>query len=209
MSDTRTMTQKRLGVTLVYRFNSDKMDYLLRDYTGERQFLVSYEDITLDRPSALTVNNRILYRRLLMIPLVALVISVMAADFNPSLSRWLSYSALVVFCVLAVAHYLKLLAIPYTLLTISPPSPGSGGLPIRIIKDKDHDAVLGELTARWRARIRFLHGTPNLSNDPAREAAKFKFMKEKSVITDDEYDAAMKVLRLAANADEPARQSLH
>src|SRR6185312_14046774 len=121
----------------------------------------------------------------------------------PMASTDLSLVALALFALLLIARHFGLFAVGYTLLGTSPGPGGGANNLIRIIKNKDHDAVVGEITARWKKRMRKLHSAINPANDPDKEIARFSWMKEAGVISEEELRSAVAQVRGAAAQNRP------
>jgi hypothetical protein len=66
---------------------------------------------------------------------------------------------------------------------------------IRIMEDKQHDIILGELKKYRIAHLRNLYGTINAANDPAKELLKFQWLKSNGVITEHEFNKAQLQIR--------------
>jgi hypothetical protein len=203
MEQDRTVTQRRFGVTVSYKFNAENIDCTFKDYSGERRFSVRYEAINVLEHSTMTVNNQAFFRKTLLFPTAMIFVSWAVSIASPTLSHGLGFLSVIIMVGLLIAKHLSLFAIKYTMLQMSPAPIGSGNHPIRVIFGELHDSIISEITSRWRLRMRLLHGNINLANDSERELAKFNWLKERSIITDDEYRAAEKSIRAATMAIYP------
>jgi len=65
---------------------------------------------------------------------------------------------------------------------------------LRILRDKDHDDILAEVTRRWKTRMALLYGTVNLRVDVERETRKFEWLRQRGVIDGERFQRAMRIL---------------
>ena len=176
MGDEKTLNQRRFGTRLTYRFAANQLTYRIRDNSGEREFSVPYESINV-------------------VPLVIVGVSIAVQGTDKGASQYLNLIGIVLFVALLGGRYLRLFAVKFTTLQMTPTPPGAGTSSLLIIKDKSHEAIFEEIKTRWRARLRQLHGTINFANDANAEIAKFTWLKDRAVITDEEYRKAVEKLR--------------
>ncbi len=195
MAEAKTVTQRKFGTRLTFQFAADQMLYLIRDYSGERQFSVPYESINVLTPASLVVNKVQFYRTLLVIPIVTIFVSIAIQSSDRTASQYLNLLSLALFAILLIARFLKVFSIKYTTLQMSPVPPGAGTNSILIMKDKDHATILEEIKLKWKERIRQLHGSINFLNDINKEIAKFTWLKDRAVITEEEFREAVKKLQ--------------
>jgi uncharacterized membrane protein len=205
MAEEKTISQRKFGTRLIFQFARDQMPYTIRDYSGERQFSVPYESINVLTPASLVINKVQFYRTLLIVPLIVIGISIGIQSSDRAASQYLILLGVALFVVLLIGRQLKLFAVKFTTLQMTPVPPGAGTTSLMIIKDKTHSAILEEIKTRWRVRLKQLHGAINFSNDASKEIAKFTWLKDRAVITDEEYREAVEKLR--AYAMQTARQS--
>src|SRR5579872_874381 len=204
MGEEKTMSQSKFGTRLIFQFAADQMAYTIRDYSGERQFSVPYESLNVLTTASLVINKVQFYRTLLVIPLIVIGISIGIQSSDRAAAQYLTLLGVVLFVVLLVGRHLKFFAVKFTTLQMTPVPPGAGTTSLMIIKDKTHSAILEEIRTRWRARIKQLHAAINFSNDASKEIAKFAWLKDRAVITDEEYREAVGKLR--AYATQTSRQ---
>lgn len=195
MGDEKTLNQRKFGTRLTYRFAANQLTYRIRDNSGEREFSVPYESINVLNPASLVINKVQFYRTLLIVPLVIVGVSIAVQGTDKAASQYLNLIGIVLFVALLGGRYLRLFAVKFTTLQMTPTPPGAGTSSLLIIKDKSHAAVFDEIKTRWRARLRQLHGTINFANDANAEIAKFTWLKDRAVITDEEYRKAVEKLR--------------
>ena len=199
MGEEKTITQSKFGVRLKFQFGVDEMTCSFRDYSGEAQFSTPYEAIDFLAPSTIITNNNRFVYRMLSIPIILAVVAGVALR---SVSATLSGALILVGCVLLILQFapkpLKLFAIKYTMLRA-----GGGKNVIRIIDDKNRSAVVDEIGSRWRGRLKQLHGNINFANDLDKEIAKFAWLKENAVLTDEEYREIVDKARAHASQNQP------
>lgn len=201
--DEKTITQRKFGTQLKFQFGTDRLTYTLQDYSGERQFSVPYEVIKVLEPSTLVVNNLRLMRMLLWIPVVIVVFAAVLPKGAQAVAGAMVLFAAALAIFLFIARRFKVFSIKYTLLGMAPVPAGAGNQPIRIMHDVKHATILDAITARWKARLKRLYGTINLSNDLNKEIAKFSWLKEHAVITELEYHEALTELGAAGMGSKP------
>lgn len=206
MSEEKTMTQRKFGVWSQYRFEAKQLDYTLRDYSGELQFSVPYEAIDTAGASTLLVNNLRLLRILAVASLLAIFVIASVIHVGRTYSAGMAIAIGVWLATILLVRSLRLLAIRYTILPVP-----AVGKRLRIIVGRNHDAILDEIRARWRVRIRELYGSINFGSDSEKELARFSWMKQHAVITEGEYQAIVEKLRTYAmhNRAEPTEQRLN
>jgi hypothetical protein len=188
-------SQSRLGVRLRFQFGLEQLTYTLRDRTGELQFSVPYEAINILAPTRFVSNNRPFVRRLYFIPVILVVASLILSKFDKPLSGGLAVLGVASIVGIVGGAFFRLFAIKYTMLVMSPKPPGIATNKIKIIDDASHSVILEEIKTRWRARMRDLHGSVNFVNDPDKELAKFGWLKQQGVVTEEEYREAVEKLR--------------
>lgn len=213
VDQSRTLTQAKLGVRLSFEFGPKQVKYAMRDFSGERHFSVPYEVINLSSPSVVVVNNPQFVRIMSIVIVVGLVAAGAMPTAFPGISRGLVQDlqliCLGLFATLWIGRLMKLFAIKYTLLQMSPQPPGAENHPLRIIHGKSHGAVFDELKSRWKVRVKQLYATVNISNDPAKEIARMAWLKEIEVIDDREYDRAVQQIEAMRQNREPATAALN
>ena len=187
MSGEERITQSRWGSKTRFEFGEDKLEFGLRDFSGEATSSLFYNEIDLEHRSTVKVNVARRYYP------VIVVVGVLAALILQMSAPWLRDLAFVPL-VLAILTYLVLrnaMTVTYTVLRRAT----GAGTPIRIIHDRKHDKILQRIKSEWAKRVRKLHLAVNSANDPKLEAQKFKWLLDHEVISDAEYQAAMEQLR--------------
>jgi hypothetical protein len=170
--------QKRLSNRATFVFGERELRYTIKDSSGSRSFSVEYGAIPDDVNE---LEERNVWYRNVGIFWVALGILQIGLRFTEQGelkgSIWLTLGVL---CFLAYA-------LAKTKYSTIPTEKGT----IFIIKNKQHDAVMNELTQRRKNQWRQWYGEVNLSNDPAKELGKLMWLKEREAITETEYRDAV------------------
>jgi hypothetical protein len=196
-----TIIQRKLGKRLTFQFGPEKLTYTIQDYSGEKQFSVFYESIGVLDPSILKVNQtRRLFFGLRILGLILIAAILYQASRNAQVPVPLVGAFMILVLGTSLANYLKLFTIKYTVLQLPA---GTVHGPVRIINDKHHAKILAELQARWKARIKKLHAAVNFANDPAKETAKFTWLRDRGVLSETEYHEALARLQGHASMAEP------
>ena len=82
-----TTVQNKFGNRLTFEFGPEKLFYSCRDANGERRFPVAYETIDVTTSSSATISNPEFIQRMLLVPLVLWVLSMVLASTHPAISR--------------------------------------------------------------------------------------------------------------------------
>ncbi len=199
---TKTIKQQKLGKHLTFEFDVDKLTYTDRDYSGEKRFSIGYDAIDVLDPTSLAVNHAKRFWNMLRFPVVVcLLLAVVAFSSNTRISWIIALIFLALMAIGVAANHFQLLTIRYTILR---PLPGAIRGPIRVIQDKNHATILQEIQARWKERMRRLHRDINFSNDPDKEISKFSWMRDKAIISEEEYLSAVAKLQIYTPSNQPA-----
>jgi hypothetical protein len=192
------IVQNGFGNRLTFEFGPEKLFYACRDADGERRFPIAYETIDVTSSSSATISNREFIQRMLLIPLVLWVVSMVLANSNPAISKVLFNFAAELGIFLLVSKFFGVFAVNFAELPLTTPPSGAGDLALRIMRNKDHDAILAELTSRWKLRMKEIHGTVDYTNDTDRELDKFRWLKLHQVIDEAEFTRIAEQLRTYA-----------
>ena len=192
------IVQNRFGNRLTFEFEPERLLYAWRDADGERRFPIAYETIDVTSPSITTVSNREFIQRMLLVPLVMWVLSMVLASSNPFVSRILFDLAAGLAIVLLIGKFFGIFAVKFAELPLTLTPSGASDLSLRIIRNGDCDTVLGELNRRWKARMKEIHGMVDYSNDTDRELDKFRWLKQHQVIDEAEFARISEQLRTYA-----------
>jgi hypothetical protein len=192
------IVQDRYGTRLIYEFGADKLFYSFRDASGERRVPISYETVDVTSPASITIDNREFIQRMLLVPLALWVSSTVLATVNPATSRILFDIAAGLGVFLLVSKFFGGFAITFCELPLTSQPSGAADLSLRIIRNKSYDIVLAEVSWRWKARMKEIHGAVDFSNEPDRELDKFRWLKLHEVIDEAEFIRIAEQLRTYA-----------
>ena len=193
------ITQSRFGNRLTFEFEPERLLYAWRDVDGERRFPIAYETIDVTSPSTATISNREFIQRMLLVPLVMWVLSMVLASSNPLISRVLFYLAAALGIILLLGKFFGVFAVRVAELPLTLSPAGANELSLRVIRNRDCDVVLGELNSRWKTRMKEIHGAVDYSNDTDRELDKFRWLKQHQVIDEAEFTRISEQLRTYAS----------
>jgi len=192
------IVQSKFGNRLTFEFGPERLSYACRDANGERRFPVSYESIDVTTSSSATIGNPEFIQRMLLVPLVLWVLSMVLARSNPAISSVLFNAAAELGIFLLVCKFFGVFSVEFAELPLTAPPSGAGDLALRIVRNKDYDTIMGELTRRWKARMKEIHGTVDFNNDADSELDKFRWLKLHEVIDDAEFARIAEQLRTYA-----------
>jgi len=195
MDGDKIFTQSKMGTSLKFLFGPNQLTFTMSDYSGERQFSVSYENIGVTSSTVLTSNNRMFSKRLLAFPIVGFFLSVAADQYSNQMANWLAVVSAALLGVIYIGQLMNVFKIKYTMFPMVPAPPGAGGHPIRVIMDRQPEAIIAELGERWRRSVKLRYGSIDLNNDPAKEIARFSWMKDHGIIDETEHRIAMETLQ--------------
>ena len=188
MKHDNVVEQSGWGVRLRFVFGPTILTYAIRDASGERTFDVPYENLAIPKIGSLTVNNVIFVRRLRLVPLIGVLTGFVLSNIVPKVAGLITLASLIMFITLVACGYLKLFAVKYTIVPLSPSPPAAQGHLVRVINDKLGPQIIDELKGRWRSRLKSLYGQANLAGDPQTEIARLKWLLEIEVLTEAEFN---------------------
>jgi hypothetical protein len=192
----RTIVQRSLATQLTFAFGKDSLSYTLKDLSGEIQFSPKYETIAIHQPYSYLVRDRPLRRVLYRVAIAVSLIPIALGLTRSPLTVPAIVGSLVI---VAVLLFESSRGVRCTMLKMEPAPPGAGKLSIRVMTSKHHDEIISQIKAKWRDRLRLLHLGINRSNPIAQEVAKFKWLRENDVISDQEYDRVMREMQTETN----------
>jgi hypothetical protein len=173
------ITQKRLATRATFAFGERDLRFTVSDATGSHTLTVPYADIERGQDEIVERNIWLRNAGLFWVGL-SLVIAVLA-DTTPRRLRGLGWLLIGIGCLVAY----RLRTTTFTVLH----SPKGRVLVIR--NDPTHDQVLEEIDARRLRQRREWYAQVDPDNTPGREAAKFDWLRDEGVISDEEHAAAM------------------
>lgn len=201
-SENLVITQARLGTKLTYEFRDLELEYTLRDYSGELQFVVRYDAIVVPSAYSMAVRDVPFARRMVLIPLFVLSVGVAMLLFGQTAA---AVAGLLLGIVMSLPFLLirplNLFTVQCTMLPMSPAPLGAGKRHIRIMHGSAHADVLGEIRHRWTSRMRTLHAKIDFSNDADKEIAKFNWLRDSSVISEEECREAIEKIHIHRISD--------
>jgi hypothetical protein len=74
---------------------------------------------------------------------------------------------------------------------------------ILVIKNKEHDAILDAILSNRREALKKRFGDVDPANDPENEAGKFEILRKEEIISDAEYEVAMRKIEDIKNRPIP------
>lgn len=80
---------------------------------------------------------------------------------------------------------------------------------LRIIDDAKHDKIVERLRAGWTMRVRKLYATVRQGADPGAEAQRFRWLLDRKVINEAEYQDAIGLIRWASAAPDQNQRTLN
>lgn len=200
----QSFVQKRVGLRFSFEVGENGLTCTMRDSSGERGATFAYEALDPTVLGHLTLKRTPLFIRLcglwaisyLMIPLF-----VTASDSAGVI--WAIVATGFSFLVI-VARLSHRLDIKFDLLHVQPGTPGSWG-PIRIIADETGREIVQAVTAAWRSKLNRLYGRANLNADPNAEATRLKWLRDRGILSEQEFCAELAQI---GTANEPATPPL-
>ena len=205
---TQSIVQRRFGTRVELEIGDEQLRYAIRDWSGGREFFVPYEIMAVTELPSLTISNLAFYRRLALLPLALFVASIATIN-DVAVSEDFAFASLLAFAAVVAAKLLNLFSVSFTMVPANPVPQGSQGHLVRIIRDSQHDRILNDLKQRWSVRLRQLYGPVNPANDPEKERAKFKWLRDKGVISPEEFDAALERLELPDESIAESRRAVN
>ncbi|HEX3065741.1 MAG TPA: hypothetical protein VHQ39_09680 [Dongiaceae bacterium] len=204
MIDQIKITQRKFGRRTGFDFLPDRLVCTMRDTAGEFEFSVPYETIDVLAPTASIVHsNNGIIRTLAIIPFVIGAVAIILQMYAPAAAGPLLTVSLVLLALVWLSRFFQVFAVKYTSVPITRPPAGTSRKSIVIIKGKHHDAILDEIKKRWRTRLRDIYGSINFSVEPAKEIAKFNWLKDRGVISHEECREAIDKLQSFAVQNRP------
>jgi hypothetical protein len=175
------ITQKKFSNTTTFDFRIDRLRYAIKDSSGRHAFDVDYADVTSDISELDERNAWFRNAGFFWIALGILQIILRYSETGQllgSLWLWLGLGCLALY---------RIVRTSFSIVSI-----GSGR--ISVIKDSQHDKIMAELMGRRKKYFLEAHGQVNLANDPERELAKFKWLRDEEIISDAEYNISRDVI---------------
>jgi hypothetical protein len=180
------LEQKRSGIHVTYDFGETALDYTLIDRSGQFQCIVQYESIDLKNYHTFRAPSDIIFTAVLLLAgAIFIALAMLSLEREVQSFAGISGSA---FISVAVGQACRR-GVKQTLFK-------AGQRQIKVLDGKNHHAIVNEIKRRSKERIRTLYANVDLSNDPNKEAQKFRWLRENEIIDEHEYNAALS--RIAA-----------
>lgn len=180
--------QKHLSNRATFRFGKAQLVYTIRDASGCRSFAVEYGYIPTE---ASELEERVPWLRDVGIFLTVLGLLLtgvqLALGQPPAALIWLPIGLLTLLAYRGLR----------TRYTVIATEMGR----IFVIRDGRHNEVMDELSRRRTAQWRQWYAEVDLDNDPDSEMDKFDWLRERNVISETEYQEAMKTIALHHDLD--------
>jgi hypothetical protein len=186
------ITQKRHSTRTRYRFGEARVDYHVKDPSGEREFAVAYVDISRDRQKAVERNTWLRNAGYFWVALGALLTWLRFSDDKPGfpLSIWL-----VVGMGCIIAYHVR--ATRFIVL-------GSSKGNLYIVDDADGARILEQIETRRAAIMRAEYDFFPEGEAPERLRRRFTWLRDEGVLDDDEYKARLMLVdALGPPVEEP------
>lgn len=185
---TMQVIQKHLSNRATFRFGKAQLVYTIRDASGCRSFAVEYGYIPTEA-SELEERGPWLRDVGIFLTVLGLLLTgvQLALGQPPAALIWLPIG----FLTLLAYRGLR------TRYTVIATEMGR----IFVIRDGRHDEVMDELSRRRTAQWRQWYAEVDLDNDPDSEMDKFDWLRERNVISETEYQEAMKTIALHHDLD--------
>ena len=206
MSGNLTIRQRMLGHSRVFQFERESLLYTLRDQSGERTFSVPYQVIDAKNVSGVRSKNPRFARTLTRAAIVGALAAFAITTVNSTIGAIVGIASVCAYAMIWAAETAGLFSVSFTHIPMAPVPPGANSNLLSIIGDQNRDQIVDELAKRSRERLRALYGTVDLSGDQGREAARMQWLKERGVISEDEYSEQMKRLRDHHNSDQGSEE---
>ena len=177
--------QKKLSNVHIFEFREKVFNFSYKDKSGSGDVDVAYANLPLKTSTKIEDNSWWRNAGYIWCGIGVLNIGMGLAAGEGTSGRgfWL----IVGLACLAVYHLTR---VKYTVLSFE------GGNVFVIQDGKTHDHVLQELMERRRAQLRSLYGEVDSESSLERETAKFEYLKDQGVLSDDE--AKEKIRQVAA-----------
>ena len=173
------ITQKRFSNQTRYRFGDERLEYSIKDPSGEREFSIAYMAISSDRQTLVERNTWLRNAGALWIVVGALLTWMKFTDDKPGfpVSIWL---------VIGIGCW-----IAYRLRTTQYIVLGSEKGNLYVIDDADGARILEQVKARRSAAMRAEYDFFPEGDTPERLRGRFNWLHREGALTDDEHKARL------------------
>jgi len=179
-----------MGTKASFRFDDRQLHYSVREAGRGVEVPIRYEAIIAAEPFTQVGRSGHFIQFIVIAAVITFAsMSVVRNVFNDVVAIQIFLLLLIAACILLVLQYRRMTSIRWTAFAVE--GHPSGLQAVRVVQNRSHDAIVAELMARWRARLKALHGQVQSSADPAKEVAKFSWLLEQGVITVEEHREAI------------------
>lgn len=180
--------QKKFSTRTSFSFEDDGITYEIRDASGTTSFRSDYEDVSFE--TSFFEERNVWFRN---VGYVWLALGAFWSwlrfqsdrTFIPSIWLFLGIAFLIAYRVRRKAF------------TIFDAPKGR----ILILRNAQHDEIVGQLVTRRRACLRSRYATIQPDNDPEAEARRFDWLHEHEIISDAEHAAALNQINSGLSRD--------
>ena len=183
--------QSRWGVTTRFTFGDDRLGYRIADVSS-RETDYAWDAIDCTSLDRITIKARRPIQLLSALTYALAIGSLLANNYLPRFGIAAAVLCLVALLVLVLVRTNATFAVTFTDIAV----PGG---PIRIIVDRQHDAILARIEDAQRAFLRRTLAVLDLTAETDAEAHKFDWLLDRGVIDAREHGQAIAQL-MAADA---------
>ena len=173
------ISQKRFANRATFGFGDSELRYTVRDASGSNTVTVPYAEIERGQDEMVERNAWLRNAGIFWICLSLLIVA--ASDTTPRRLRGVGWMIIGLGCLIAY----RFRTTTFTVLH------SSKGRLFVIRNDATHDQILDAIDSRRRSQRREWYAHVDLENAPARETAKFDWLKAEGVISDAEHADAV------------------
>jgi hypothetical protein len=168
------LKQKNLSCECTFDFQKEKLRYSIKDRDGRSSFAVNYESISLD--SYEYEERKAVYKNIgILWIILGVVFSIWSYAENSHVSvSFVLYAGIVCYM---LYYFFRVEFIVFQ---------SDFGL-IHILKTKNHEQIVKEITKRRNDQILRLYGEVDLNNDITSEIEKYKIFLSEGIIDEDQY----------------------
>lgn len=169
------IAQKKFSNKTKFEFRDEDLKYTVQDKSGSQSFSVEYGAIPTDHGDLVERNDW--YRNAGVLWFVLGVFIIVSHYLETGTMKWSIWLPVGAICF--VMYWVVKTA--YVVIDTE-----KGRL--FIIKDEKHDEILKEIDSRRKGQWLSWYGALDLGNDPSNEINKFKWLLDKEVISQEEYN---------------------
>lgn len=183
--------QKRMATTTEFSFDERSLHYVVEDNSGRIEFEIDYAEIPFKRRQVFQRNNWLRNVGLIWCVIGAFELGLALAGGGALSGKG--------FWILIGIGCLAVYRATWTAYTVFDTREGS----IWVIRNAQHDEIVGLIESRRRERILTAFGRLDLDNDPEREVQKIEWLVREKVLARDEADRQILEVRAARSLPPP------